>query len=315
MAVKIGIVMDPIQTIHPEKDTSLALMIAARKMGADLYYMEPDNLYIKDAHAFAKMYPVEVFDNLEKYHALGEPRESPLTDLDIVLMRKDPPVNKRFIHTCTMLEQAARDGVRVLNNPTQLIGLNEKIFASHFPELCPPTLIASQKNALRNFLDEHGKIVIKPLDSMGGDGIFMVERHDVNFDVIWETQTARGTYPVMAQRFLPEIAQGDRRVVVIDGEPFGHTLVRTPQTGSIRGNMAAGGNIRVEKITPREHEIARIVGPVLKSKGIVFAGLDVIGNYLTEINITSPTGIRQISAGCGIDIADLIIQKIIHADS
>jgi len=311
MSLKLGIVMDPIETIAPYKDSTFAMMLAAQNLGADLYYMVPDDLYIQNGHAYAAMGPLEVFDNLEKYYELGDALYSrPLTDLDIILMRKDPPVDKRFLHTCAMLEQAARDGVRVVNNPTMLVTLNEKLYATQFPDFCPPTLVSSCRQLLGDFLKTHEKIIIKPLDSMGGDGVFMVTQDDVNFDVIWEMHTQRGTYPVIAQKFITAITKGDKRIIVIDGEPFSHMLVRTPKAGSIRGNMAAGGETHVAELGPRDREIATIVGQSLKKNDIVFAGLDVIGDHLIEINITSPTGLRQITKACGIDVAGMIMQSI-----
>jgi glutathione synthase len=311
-ASRIGIVMDPIHGIKPHKDTSLALMLAAKAKGASLFYMEPDDLYVQDGKSYGIAAPVDVFDDEKTWHSLGERQARPLTDFDVVLMRKDPPVDKRFIHTCYLLEQAVRDGVRVLNNPSMLVALNEKLFATHFPDLCPPTCIASDKATLRAFLDRHKTIVVKPLDSMGGDGIFQVRQDDVNFDVIWEVQTKMGTYPVVAQRFLPEIRDGDKRVVVIDGTPFPHVLVRTPREGSIRGNMAAGGSLAVRPINDTERAIGERVGKVLKEKGIVLSGLDIIGDRLTEINITSPTGLRQIEKGCGISLAAATMDAILR---
>ena len=310
---KIGIVMDPIDTITPYKDSTLAMMLAAQELGADLYYMVPDDLYIQSGKAYAAMGKLTVSDNSEKYYQLGETLYcEPMANLDIVLMRKDPPVDKRFLHTCAMLEQAARDGVRVINNPTMLITLNEKLYATHFPQFCPPTLITSCNELLRGFLDKHEKIIIKPLDSMGGDGVFLIHKDDVNFDVIWEMHTARGTYPVAAQQFIPAIDKGDKRIIIIDGEPFGHALVRTPKQGSVRGNMAAGGSTHVAPLTARDREIAVEIGKSLKKNDIVFAGIDVIGDYLIEINITSPTGLRQISKASGQDVAAIIMKKIIE---
>lgn len=307
----IGIVMDPIQSIAPQKDSTLAMMLAAQDMGAALYYMEPDDLYVQNGTAFSTVRPVEVFDNLETWFRLGEKERRPLGSLNVILMRKDPPVDKRFIHACYTLEQAQRDGAMVVNDPASLIAYNEKLFAGLFPELCPPTLVSSDKNVLRDFLDQHGKIIVKPLDSMGGDGVFLVEKDDVNFDVIWEMQTQSGTYPAMAQRFIPEISEGDKRVIMIDGKAFGHALVRMPKTGSIRGNMAAGGNYHVAPLTAREKEIAKAIGPTLVKKGIVFAGIDIICGHLIEINITSPTGLRQITKDCGEDVADLVMRTIL----
>lgn len=311
----LGIVMNPLRSIKPYKDSTLALMLAAQEVGANLFYMEPDDLFVKKGEggfqAYGLMTDVCVFDNEEKWFESGERRAAPLRDLDAILMRADPPVDTRFIHTCHMLEQAAREGVAVYNDPTALITLNEKLFATHFPDLCPPTIIASDHAALTGFLREHKRIVIKPLDGMGGDGVFMVHEGDVNFDVIWEIQTRRGQYPVIAQAFIPEITEGDRRVLVIHGEVYAHMLVRTPKSGSMRGNIAAGGTTHVAPVSAAERKIAEQVAPVLKARGIIFAGLDVIGGKLIEINITSPTGLRQIARESGDDPARHIMSPIL----
>ena len=312
-SLRIGIVMDPIHAIKPHKDSTLALMVAAKARGAELYYIAPDDLYIENAQSFALAAEVEVFDDVELWHKMGERQVLPLQSLDVILMRQDPPVDKRFIHTCYLLEQAARQGVWVVNNPSALIALNEKLFATHFPDLCPPTLVTSDRQVLRDFLDRHHTIIVKPLDSMGGEGVFQVARNDVNFDVIWELETKRGTYPIVAQAFLPEIADGDKRILIIGGEPFSHVLVRTPKPGSIRGNMAAGGSTQVRPITAAERAIAATVGAKLIDLGIVFAGIDVIGDRLIEINITSPTGLREISKGCGEDVAGLVMDATLNA--
>lgn len=311
MAKTVGIVMDPIEAIKPQKDTSLALMLAAQSLGANLLYMVSDQLYVQDGKGFGLAHEIEVFDDLENWFAMEPAKRVPLAEMDVILMRKDPPVSKRFIHTCYMLEQAMREGVQVVNNPVALVAYNEKVFATHFPELCPPTVITSDFGVLSDFLQAHETIIIKPLDSMGGDGIFMVGKEDVNFEVIWESQTLRGTYPVVAQRFIPDIVHGDKRVIVIDGEPFPHVLVRTPKQGSVRGNMAAGGTTHVREINDAEREIALTVGKRLVKEGIRFAGLDVIGDKLIEINVTSPTGMRQISKACGEDVAMVLMRKVL----
>lgn len=307
---KIGIVMDPIAHIKPQKDSTLAMMLGAQQLGAALYYMEQDDLYLKDDNAYGIARPVKVFDDKDSWFALNEPEQVALGDLDYILMRKDPPVDKRFIHACYMLEHAQRNGARVVNNPRSLTAYNEKLFATHFPEFCPPYLIASDLGVLREFLDTHEQIIIKPLDAMGGAGVFMVSKDDVNFEVIWEMQTSRGRYPVVAQAFIPEIAGGDKRIIVFGGEPFGHALVRLPKSGSIRGNIAAGGSTDVRPLSPREMEIAATVGKRLAAEGIVFAGLDVIGDYLIEVNITSPTGLREISKATGVDLGRQLMEVI-----
>lgn len=308
----LAFVMDPIISIAARKDSSVAMMRAARARGVDLFYMGIDDLFVEAGRAQALAYPLTLTDDAEAWCTLGDSETRPLTDFDAVVMRKDPPVDKRFIHACHMLEQAVRDGARVCNDPTALIGLNEKLFALHFPDLCPDTVVASDKLVLRDFLDRHGTIILKPLDAMGGAGVFMLTKDDVNFDVVWEIQTARGTYPVIAQTFLPAIAEGDKRVVVIAGKAFPHVLVRTPKAGSVRGNIAAGGSVAVRPISAAEQAICDRVGPALLRHGIAFAGLDIIGDRLIEINITSPTGLVQIGQACGQDVAALIIDAILQ---
>ncbi len=308
---RIGIVMDPIAHINPQKDSTLAMMLGAQDLGASLFYMEQDDLFLKDGAAYGAARPVSVFDSAAKWFETGAPAVMPLGELDVILMRKDPPVDKRFIHACAMLEQAQRDGARVVNNPAALIKYNEKIFATHFPQFCPPYVVASSLEALRAFRAEHEAIILKPLDAMGGQGVFFIGKDDVNFEVVWETLSSRGTYPIEAQAFIPEISKGDKRVIVFGGEPFGHTLARLPKAGSIRGNLAAGGSYEVQPLTEREREIATAVGKRLVKEGIMFAGLDVIGGYLTEINITSPTCLRQISAGTGVDLGRMAMERIL----
>lgn len=310
--VRIGIVMDPIHSIKPYKDSTLAMMLAAASLGASLFYIQPDDLFIRDGRTFAYASSVEVFDDRQQWHRAGPREILPLRDLDIILMRKDPPVDKRFIHCCYLLEQAAREGVRVVNNPAALVALNEKLYATHFPELCPPTLITSDIDAIRDFLREFGKIIVKPLDAMGGEGVFMLTGDDVNFDVVWELETKRGTYPVVVQAFIERVTEGDRRVVVFNGQAYPHVLVRTPKPGSIRGNMAAGGSTHVRAISAREQEIVDVVAPSLIENGIQFAGLDVIGDNLIEINITSPTGLREIAKESGEDGALILMRSIIE---
>lgn len=311
MSARIGIVMDHISGINPEKDTSLALMLAAQEAGSILYHIVAQDMAVEGGKAFAIAQKITVSDDSNNWFTLGHAEKIALGELDIILMRKDPPVDKAFIHACYILEQAEKDGAYVSNAPAALIALNEKIYATHFPDLCPPTLISANRDMLRTFFDTHEKIIVKPLDSMGGDGVFMLDKNDVNFDVVWETQTQRGTYPVITQAFLPAIEQGDSRIIIIGGEPFSHVLVRTPKPGSIRGNMAAGGHYAVRPITETEHAIAERVGQDLVKRNIAFAGIDVIGGKLIEINITSPTGLRQISKACGQNVAKLVMDIIL----
>jgi len=307
--------MDPIQNIKPHKDSTLAIMLAAQERHAVLFYMEQDDLYIKDDIAYALVHPITVFDDPAHWFTKGQPEIMALSGLDAILMRKDPPVDKRFLHSCLVLDHAQRHGVHVVNNPASLILYNEKILATHFPAFCPPYVITSSLTVLRDFLEQHDTIIIKPLDAMGGQGVFLVHHNDVNFEVIWEMHTERGTYPVQAQAFIPEITLGDKRIIVIDGKPFPHTLVRLPKNGSIRGNLTAGGSYDVRPLNERELEIATVVGKRLVQEGILFAGLDVIGDYLTEVNITSPTGLREIAKATGESLADILMAKIMNPSS
>lgn len=309
--LKIGIIMDPISNIKPQKDSTLAIMLGAQALGAELFYMEQDDLFIEDDKAYGHIRPVKVFDDNNKWYEFGEIRHAPLTDLNYILMRKDPPVDKRFIHACYMLEHAVRNGVTVVNNPTALHRYNEKIFATHFPEFCPPYQLSSDKKVLQDFLNKHERIIIKPLDAMGGEGVFMVKKEDVNFEVIWEMQTANGKYPIVAQAFIPAIDKGDKRIIIINGEPVDHALVRIPKGGSIRGNLAAGASYEVQPLTQHEINVAQTVGKRLKQENIMFSGIDMIGDYLIEVNITSPTGLREISNATGTDLGKLLIEKII----
>ena len=306
---KIAFVIDKIETIKAYKDSTVAMMRAGVKLGTDIFYMTIDDIFIENDIAKAAVHRLTLKDDSYNWYTQDEPVITPLKDFTQVWMRKDPPVDKRFIHACYMLEHAARNGARILNNPTALIALNEKLFAGHFPDLCPDTLVSSDLPSLQRFLARHRKIIVKPLDAMGGAGVFFVKAGDVNFEVIWELQTNRGAYPVIAQEFLPSISEGDKRIIVINGKAFDHVLVRSPKADSVRGNMAAGGTTEVRKITDAEREICNTVGPELVKRGIIFAGIDVIGDKLIEINITSPTGLREISKECGVNVAEILMKE------
>lgn len=309
---KIAFVIDNIETIKAYKDSTVAMMRASVKLGADIFYMTIDDIFIEDDTAKAAVHRLILKDDSANWYQEEASVITPLKDFTQVWMRKDPPVDKRFIHACYMLEHAARNGAKVLNNPTALIALNEKLFAGHFPVFCPDTLVSSDLTSLQKFLARHGKIIVKPLDAMGGAGVFLVKQGDVNFEVIWELQTERGTYPVIAQEFLPDISEGDKRIIVINGKAFDHVLVRSPKADSVRGNMAAGGTTAVRPITEAEGHICNEVGLELVKRGIIFAGLDIIGDKLIEINITSPTGLKEISKECGIDVAEILMKETLR---
>src|SRR5690606_18163302 len=296
MTHAIGVVMDPIHAINFKKDTTLALMLAARERGWTLYYMEQKDLAIVDGRAMGNMAPVEVFDDPARWFSLGAREERPLADLDAILMRKDPPFDSEFIYSTYILEAAEREGVLVVNRPQSLRDCNEKVFATLFPRFTPPLLVSRDPIRLRKFHATVGEVIFKPLDGMGGAAIFLVKPGDANLSVIIETLTHHGTRTIMAQKYIPEITAGDKRILMVDGEPVPYCLARIPASGESRGNLAAGGRGVVQPLSPRDREIAEAIGPVLREKGILFAGLDVIGDYLTEINVTSPTCAREIDA-------------------
>ena len=302
-------VMDALATINPVKDSTVAMIAAAANRGIGAYYMTIEDLFVEGGTALGRVRPLSLTGDKTSgnWCKTGDATQQPLTDFSCVWMRKDPPVDMRFLHACHMLEKAVANGANVQNDPSAMVALNEKLFAGYFPQLCPDTLVASDYEVLKAFHAKHGRIIFKPLDAMGGTGVFLIEADDVNFDVIWEVQTNRGAYPAMAQPFIPAITDGDVRIVVIGGRAYPHVLVRTPKDGSIRGNMAAGGSTHVRAISPAEQAICDVVGPELVARGIAFAGLDVIGDKLIEINITSPTGLVQIGKAAHEDVAALVI--------
>ncbi|MAT52503.1 MAG: glutathione synthase [Porticoccaceae bacterium] len=310
MTYAIGVVMDPIQAISFKKDTTLALMLAAEEMGWHLYYMEQKDLYLDGGKAMATMAPLKVFDSPDLWFEMGAPEARPLTTLDAVLMRKDPPFDSEYIYSTYILETAERDGVLIVNKPQSLRDCNEKVFATQFSQFTPPLLVSRDPAKLRNFHAVQGNVIYKPLDGMGGSAIFHVKPGDSNLSVIIETLTAHGTKTIMAQQYIPEITAGDKRILVVDGEPISFCLARIPAAGESRGNLAAGGRGVVQALSERDWEIADTVGPVLKDKGILFAGLDVIGDYLTEINVTSPTCVREIDRERQIGIGHRLMTAI-----
>ncbi len=310
MSRTIGVVMDPIESINYKKDTTLGLLWAARDKGWSLFYMQESDLYLRDGCTYARMQPLTVHNDPNDYFTLSETEDRPLSELDAVLMRKDPPFDMEFVYTTHLLENAERAGTLVVNRCASLRDCNEKLFATQFPQCCPQLIVSRDMSTLRAFHAEHGDVVFKPLDGMGGSSIFRVKPDDPNVSVILETLTAQGTCTIMGQVYLPEITQGDKRILMINGEPVPFCLARVPLAGESRGNLAAGGTGRVQPLTERDRWIAQQVGPTLKAKGLWFVGLDVIGEHLTEINVTSPTCLREIDAahslGIGAQLMDCI---------
>ncbi len=299
--MKIGVLMDPIAQIKPYKDTSFALMLEAQARGHSLYYLESEEIWLQDGLIWGNMQGIQVYDDPRHWFDYTQLYTQPLTELDLVLMRKDPPFNMQYIYLTYLLEQAENKGLVVLNKPQSLRDANEKLFTSWFAHCCPKTLVTSQKKLLKEFVAHEKSVIIKPLDGMGGSSIFRINQGDPNTNVILETMTHHNTL-VMAQKFIPAIAQGDKRIIMIHGEPIPYALARIPAADDFRGNFASGATPRVQELTERDQWICEEVGPVLREKGLAFVGLDIIGDYLTEINVTSPTGVRELEAAVDINI-------------
>ena len=310
MSVRVGIVMDPIAGISYKKDSSLAMLLAAQDRGWTLFYMEQQDLYLNEGKARARMKPLKVFANPEKWFELEAETDTALSDLDVILMRKDPPFDMEFVYSTYLLEQAERDGVLIVNKPQSLRDCNEKLFATQFTQCTPPTVVSRRADVLREFAALHGDVILKPLDGMGGTSIFRHRVGDPNLSVILETLTLNGTQQIMAQGYLPAIKDGDKRILMIDGEPVDYCLARIPAQGETRGNLAAGGRGEARPLSEKDRWIAAQVGPTLREKGLLFVGLDVIGEHLTEINVTSPTCIREIDNAFGTNIGALLMDAI-----
>jgi glutathione synthase len=306
----LGVVMDPIETIKPKKDSTLAMLLAAQRAGWSLVYFRQQDLMVRDGAPLGAGRHIEVRDDPEEWFTLGGSWSSGLENLDVLLMRKDPPFDMEYIYTTYILELAEHRGLLVVNKPSSLRDINEKAYTAWFPQCTPPSLVTRSRNELLGFLAEHGRIVLKPFDGMGGRSIFVVSAGDLNVNVIIETLTHDGEKFTLAQRFIPEIVHGDKRILLIDGEPIDHALARIPAPGEHRGNLVMGAKGEGRALTDRDRWLCAQVGPTLRAKGVIFAGLDVIGDYLTEINVTSPTGIRELDRHYGIDIAAKLIAAI-----
>lgn len=294
MSITLGIVMDPIESITPYKDTTLAMMLAASARGWTIHSIDQKDLYLVQGRAFSRRRKVQVYDDNNHWFDAEGPVDAPLSEHDIILMRKDPPFDMDFIYTTYILERAATEGVYVSNRPSSLRDVNEKLYTSWFSEFCPPTLVTTSSERLKAFIEHHQDAIIKPLDGMGGAGIFRLTPNDPNINIILEHSTLRDTRQIMAQRYVPEISDGDKRVLVVNGEAVPYALARIPAQGETRGNLAAGGRGVPVAIGESERRIVDAVSPFLMERGLLFVGLDVIGSYLTEINVTSPTCVREL---------------------
>ncbi len=310
MTIKLGVVMDPIGAINFHKDSTLAMLLAASERGWELYYMEQGDLFLEGSRCYANLAGLEVRRDENDWFTLSDTHTAPLDELDVILMRKDPPVDMEFIYTTFLLERAEAHGALVVNRPAAIRNANEKLYTAWFSQCSPPTRVSRDIQVLKTFLAEHGDIIVKPLDGMGGMSVFRVRLEDPNLNVILETITGNGTTSAMAQRYIPEITAGDKRILMINGEPFPHALARIPTGGESRGNLAAGGRGEGIDLSERDRWICAQVGPALREQGLLFVGLDVIGDYLTEINVTSPTCIRELDKQYDADIAGQLMAVI-----
>ena len=308
--IKLGIVMDPIATVKVHKDSTMAMMLEAQKRGYELYYIEMKDLYLDQGRCFANTCTVKVFDNEECWYQLGEPQNIALSELDAVLMRKDPPFDTEYIYATYMLERAEVEGTLIVNKPQSLRDCNEKLFTAWFPELTPRTLVTRNAGQIRDFHQELKDIIIKPLDGMGGSSIFRIKEDDVNVGVIIETLTEHGNIYAMVQEYMPAIKDGDKRILIVNGEPMPYCLARIPAQGETRGNLAAGGRGVAQPLSATDKMIADSIAPESKKRGLYFVGLDVIGDKVTEINVTSPTCIREIEAAYPINISGKLMDAI-----
>ena len=310
MPSTLAVLMDPIEKIRVKKDSTFAMLLEAQRRGWTLLYMTQGDLALHGAEPYARLAPLSVQDDPDDWFRLGDAVWRDLRTIDLILARKDPPVDAQFVYDTMVLETAQRGGARVANDPRSLRDANEKLFTLQFPQCIVPTLVARDAAELKRFTAEHGQVVLKPLDGMGGRGIFRSHRGDPNLNVLLETLTDNGRQLAVAQQFIPQIDAGDKRILLIDGEPVPYALARIPQGDEFRGNLAAGGKGVGVPLSERDRWIAAEVAPELRRRGLVFVGLDVIGDYLTEINITSPTCIRELDAQYGLNIAGQLFDRL-----
>jgi len=301
--MKLAVIMDPIEKIIPEKDGTLDLLLAAQDRNYELVYFEQQNLKIIDGSPLGKGRPLTVKDDIEQWFQFSNDNEYCLSDFDVILMRKDPPFNLEYIYCTYVLDLAQNQGSRVINQPSALRNFNEKVSITLFPSMTPQTLVTSSIDEIKVFLDHHEKIVVKPLDGMGGRSVFVVDGNDLNAHSIFETITNLSSVTVMAQAYVPEILQGDKRIHIVYGQHCNTALARIPSDHDNRGNLVMGATGQTQELSSRDKEICEAIGPTLLDHGIYFAGIDVIGDYLTEINITSPTGMREIKRYAGEDVS------------
>jgi len=310
MTIKLGVIMDPIGSINYKKDSTLAMLLEAQARGYTLYYMEQPDLSVSANTAYGLMRKLRVFADPDCWFELEEPENLPLSELDVILMRKDPPFDMDYIFTTYLLELAEQAGSLVVNRAQSLRDANEKLYTLQFPQCMPETRVSCNKAQLKAFVEQHRDAILKPLEGMGGASIFRVRQDDPNINVIIETLTDHGRHLIMAQQFIPEISEGDKRILLIDGEPVPYALARIPTKGETRGNLAAGGLAEGVELNERDYWICEQLAPELRNRGLIFVGIDVIGDYLTEINVTSPTCIRELDSQYGLNISAKLFEAI-----
>lgn len=308
--MKLAIILDPLESIKTYKDSTYAVMRAAHARGHELYVMEQHEMVLRDGAVTGFARKLDLVDDALRWYTREAPAWRTLSDFDVTLMRKDPPFDMEYIYSTYLLELAEEQGARIFNRPAAIRDFNEKLSTAKFPEFMPPTLVTRQEALIREFIEKHGDIILKPLDAMGGSSVFRIQSHDPNLNVIIETMTQLGARTVMAQRYIPEISLGDKRILLIDGEPVPYALARIPKQGETRGNLAVGGKGVAQPLSDRDKEIAAVLGPRLKAAGLFLVGLDVIGDWLTEINVTSPTGMQEIASQTGFDVAGMFVDKL-----
>ena len=308
---RIAVVMDPIEDIKPRKDTTLAMLLAAQRRGWELHYLELGDIWLRDGVALGRARPLAVRADEDDWYTRDEPVVTPLGEFDAILMRKDPPFDTEYIYSTYILERAEAQGALVVNKPQGLRDMNEKVYTAWFPQCCAATLITRDMDDMHAFLREHGRAVCKPLYGMGGRSIFVVDLGDKNANVVFETLTEYGTRYAIVQRYIPDIVTtGDSRVILVDGEPVPFALARIPTDADNRGNLAAGATGVGRPLNDRDRWLAAEIGPALRERGMLFVGLDVIGGFVTEINVTSPTGVRELDQQFGTDIAGQLLDAI-----
>nr|WP_136250365.1 glutathione synthase [Ningiella ruwaisensis] len=309
-ALKLAMVMDPIENINTKKDTSFAMLLEAQKRGFELYYIRQNDLKIDNGKPQANAKIIQVNDRLEDYFSVIEELEIELSAMDVILMRKDPPFDSEFLYATHILELAENAGVLVVNKPRALRDFNEKLFTSLYPDFIPDTMVTTKKSDFRAFHEQHKDIICKPLDGMGGTSIFRIKEDGNNLGVVSEVLTANGTRHAMVQRYMPEIKDGDKRILLVDGEVIPYCLARLPAKNETRGNLAAGGQGRAQQVSEEDMKVATAIAKDMPGLGILFVGLDMIGNKVTEINITSPTCVREIEAAYSINICSKLFDAI-----